>query len=42
MWRVINAAKLAVRLDMSADAATRYVFDKFANPKSLFWTADRF
>jgi hypothetical protein len=42
MWRVNLPEKLAARFAMSPDAASRYVFAKFADPRSLFWTADRF
>jgi predicted N-acetyltransferase YhbS len=42
MWRVNLPEKLADRFAMAPAAASRYVFAKFANPRSLFWTADRF
>jgi predicted N-acetyltransferase YhbS len=42
MWRVNLPDKLAHRFGIAPDAASRYVFAKFADPRSLFWTADRF
>lgn len=42
MWRVIDAKKLGDRFGMPLDAAAQYVFAKFASPRSLFWTSDRF
>ncbi len=42
MWRVNLPEKLADRFAMTPEAASRYVFAKFADPRSLFWTADRF
>ncbi len=42
MWRVIDAAKLGERLAMPPDAAAHHVFGKFGDPRSLFWTSDRF
>jgi predicted N-acetyltransferase YhbS len=42
MWRVNLPDKLAARLAMSPDESARYAFAKFADPRSLFWTSDRF
>ncbi len=42
MWRVNLPKKLADRFQMAPDAASNYVFAKFGDPRSLFWTADRF
>jgi hypothetical protein len=42
MWRVNLAQKLADRFATAPDAVGKYVFAKFADPRSLFWTADRF
>jgi predicted N-acetyltransferase YhbS len=42
MWRINLPEKLADRFGMAADAASKYVFAKFGDPRSLFWTADRF
>ncbi len=42
MWRVNLPEKLAARFAMAPQAASRYAFAKFADPRSLFWTADRF
>jgi predicted N-acetyltransferase YhbS len=42
MWRVNLPAALGDRFAMAPEAASKYVFARFANPRSLFWTADRF
>ena len=42
MWRINLPEKLADRFGMTADAASKYAFAKFASSSSLFWTADRF
>jgi predicted N-acetyltransferase YhbS len=42
MWRINLPAKLAARFGVPPDAAAQYVFAKFADRRSLFWTADRF
>jgi len=42
MWRVNLPEKLADRFGMTPAAASKYVFAKFGNLRSLFWTADRF
>jgi len=42
MWRINLPEKLADRFGMPPDAASKYVFAKFGDPRSLFWTADRF
>ncbi len=42
MWRIIDPIKLGARLAMAPDQATKHAFAKFAAPRSLFWTADRF
>ena len=42
MWRINLPEKLANRFQMAPDAASNYVVAKFGDPRSLFWTADRF
>jgi GNAT superfamily N-acetyltransferase len=42
MWRINLPAKLSRRFAMAPEAAASYVFGKFGDPRSLFWTADRF
>jgi predicted N-acetyltransferase YhbS len=42
MWRVNRPDNLAKRFGMAPEAASKYVFAKFGDPRSLFWTADRF
>ncbi len=42
MWRINLPLKLADRLAMAPDAAASHVFATFGDPRSLFWTADRF
>jgi len=42
MWCINLPDKLADRFEMAPDAASNYVFAKFGDPRSLFWTADRF
>ncbi len=42
MWRINLPVNLGERFDMPPEAAANYVFAKFADPRSLFWTADRF
>jgi predicted N-acetyltransferase YhbS len=42
MWRINLPEKLAARFEIDPEAAAHYAFAKFANPRSLFWTADRF
>src|ERR1019366_7650461 len=37
MWRVNLPEKLADRFGMAPDAASKYVFAKFGEPRSLFW-----
>jgi len=42
MWRINLPEKLAARFGMTPDDASKYVFAKFGDPRSLFWTSDRF
>ena len=42
MWRINLPEKLADRFGMAPDAASNYVFSKFGDPRSLYWTSDRF
>jgi predicted N-acetyltransferase YhbS len=42
MWRIINPVKLGQRFSIPPDAAAQHVFAKFGDPRSLFWTSDRF
>jgi predicted N-acetyltransferase YhbS len=42
MWRINLPDKLAHRFEMTPQAASDYFFAKVADPRSLFWTADRF
>jgi predicted N-acetyltransferase YhbS len=42
MWRVNLPEKLGERFAMTPDAASKHVFAKFGDPRSLYWTADRF
>ncbi len=42
MWRINLPERLAARFGMPPDNTSRYVFEKFGSPRSLFWTADRF
>jgi hypothetical protein len=42
MWRVNLSEKLAARLAIPPDDVARYAFAKFASPRSVFWTSDRF
>jgi hypothetical protein len=34
--------KLADRFEMTPEAASKYVFAKFGDRRSLYWTSDRF
>ena len=42
MWRVIAPEKLGARFAMDPDAATAHAFAMFQDPRSLYWTSDRF
>jgi predicted N-acetyltransferase YhbS len=42
MWRINLPEKLAHRFEMTPQAASDYFLAKVADPRSLFWTADRF
>jgi predicted N-acetyltransferase YhbS len=42
MWRVNLPQKLADRFGMAPEAASKHFFAKLSDPRSLFWTADRF
>jgi GNAT superfamily N-acetyltransferase len=42
MWRVLAPDKLARRFGMTPEAASAHAFEIFADPRSVFWTADRF
>jgi hypothetical protein len=42
MWRINLPQKLADRFGMAPEAATKHFFAKLSDPRSLFWTADRF
>jgi predicted N-acetyltransferase YhbS len=42
MWRINLPERLADRFGMAPDAASKYVFSKFGDPRSLYWTSDRF
>jgi hypothetical protein len=42
MWRIVAPDKLGARLGMSPEAASAHAFATFADPRSLYWTADRF
>jgi hypothetical protein len=42
MWRINLPGKLAKRFGIPPDAAAKQVFATFGDPRSLFWTADRF
>jgi hypothetical protein len=42
MWRINLPEKLGHRLETTPQATSDYFFEKVADPRSLFWTADRF
>jgi len=42
MWRVIAPENLARRFGTSAEEASQRAFAMFENPRSLYWTSDRF
>ncbi len=42
MWRINLPQKLAERFGTTPDMASKQVFAKFGDLRSLFWTADRF
>ncbi len=42
MWRIVAPDKLGARLGMPPEAASAQAFAMFADPRSLYWTADRF
>ncbi|HYB89726.1 MAG TPA: GNAT family N-acetyltransferase [Candidatus Binataceae bacterium] len=42
MWRVIAPEKLARRFGGTAEEASRRAFAMFEDPRSLYWTSDRF
>ena len=42
MWRVLAPDRLAQRFAMTPEAASAHAFELFSDPRSLFWTADRF
>lgn len=42
MWRMILPEKLGQRFGMGPQAAAKHAFTMFRDPRSLYWTADRF
>ena len=42
MWRINLPERLGRRFNMDPESASKYVLTKFADPRSLYWTADRF
>jgi hypothetical protein len=42
MWRVLAPEKIARRFAMDAEAAAARAFERFADSRSVYWTADRF
>jgi predicted N-acetyltransferase YhbS len=42
MWRVLSPDKLAARFGVEPNAAAEHAMAIFTDPRSLYWTADRF
>jgi hypothetical protein len=42
MWRLIDPARLAEKLDTAPEAVADRIFEMLGAPSTLYWTADRF